>query len=47
MFSDRASYTYNKAPYAVEKILESKGNLKQDTTYSDEYQTYSDNYLHQ
>ena len=48
VFSDRASYTYNKVPYTVEKSIEFEGNVKRDTSYWDqEYWNFSDNRLHQ
>jgi hypothetical protein len=33
VFSDRASYTYNKVPYTVEKSIELEGNVKRNTSY--------------
>lgn len=48
VFSDRASYTYNKVPYTVEKDIWLVGNVKRDTTYwNQEYFNRWDNRLHQ
>ena len=47
VFSDRASYTYNKVSYAVEKTIAPDSNLKRDPSYVNEYWNRSDNYLHQ
>ena len=47
VFSDRASYTYNKVSYAVEKTIAPENNLKWDPSYPNEYWNRSDNYLHQ
>lgn len=47
VFSDRATYTYNKVPYSIDTTLNFSDWLKRDPSWPGEYWSWGDHPLHQ
>jgi len=47
VFSDRATYTYNKVPYTIDTTINFSDSLKRDPAWPGEYWSWGDHPLHQ